>query len=459
MSKNTMILVVATVVIVVIAGAVAYVMLSGNDKDFSKVEIGEIGTYVPIYGNATSDLYIDDDDVDMLQSIIDGKSEWDINKAPFADANQDGKITSEDVDIVKNIIDRKPCLVRYQDYYGNVTKVNFPLVNMKIAVTYYQQAEACAILGVLEDIKVACAAATAYGTMWPSLKDAVAWGTPANSNIDDDAVEKIISNDVKLVVCTPRTENQAIGERLFEERGINFIQLWYNGDYCISTIQTMGILMDKEDKSRAYMDYCNGIANELSSKLKDKERLNVVVFNKYDASTDKMTVMSNDKHGAYVLINKYLANAYTEEGPNQFGLTYHNVEWLIENNNKFDGMIYSLQGNSGYVDNPNTGTYFTQADFNSYFEDVISSFTKTTAYKNGYILGTANHNIFGFSAYPLLKVLAAQLYPDLFSFEDAMESLQEWFDKYNVVDIDVTKTGPVSYTGTNFKTAYPQLKL
>ena len=133
----------AVVVVVAIVGAAAFVLLSNNEKDYSKTEIGEIGTYVPIYGNATADLYINDDDVDMLQSIIDGKMEWDKKKVPYADANQDGKIDSKDVEIVKKIINVEPCEVMYEDYYGDVTKVNFPLKDMNIAVTYYQQAEAC----------------------------------------------------------------------------------------------------------------------------------------------------------------------------------------------------------------------------------------------------------------------------------------------------------------------------
>jgi hypothetical protein len=75
------------------------------------------------------------------------------------------------------------------------------------------------------------------------------------------------------------------------------------------------------------------------------------------------------------------------------------------------------------------------------------------------IIGSEYPNMFGFSAYPFLKVIAAQLYPDLFSLDDAMKSLQEWFDKYNVVNIDVKKNGPISYTGTTYKTSYPQLKV
>ncbi len=461
MDKKIAIIAVAVAVIAIVAIAAFVLMGGSNDKskDYSGTEIGEIGTFVPIYGNATSDLYINNDDVDMLQQMADGKLVWDKKKAPYADANQDGLIDSKDVAIVKKIIKVEPCEVMYEDYYGDVTKVNFPLKNMNIAVTYYQQAEACAILGVLDKINVASKAATVYGTMWPALKNSVEWGTTGSSAITDDAVEKFIANDVKLVVCTPRTENHDLAQRLHEERGINFIQLWYNGNYCISTIQTMGILMDAKEKAQAYMDYCNGIAKELSSKITDKSKHKVVVFSGYNASNDQISILGNDRHGAYVLVNKFLADAYTEDGTNQFGFVYHNVEWLVTNSQKFDAMVFCMSGNSGYSDDQTTGTYYTQEKYNGAFEDATSYFDKVKAYKDGMIIGSEYPNMFGFSAYPFLKVIAAQLYPDLFSLDDAMKSLQEWFDKYNVVNIDVKKNGPISYTGTTYKTSYPQLKV
>lgn len=449
---------IAVIVAVAVIAVAAFVILNNCDKDYNDKEIGEIGTYVPIYGNATSDLYIDKDDVKMLQSIIDGKTIWDKKKAPYADANQDGRITDADVNIVKKIINREPCEVMYEDYYGDVTKVNFPLTNMNIAVTYYQQAEACAILGVLEKVNVASKAATVYGTLWPCLKNSVEWGTTGSSAITDDAVEKFIANDVKLVVCTPRTENHDLAQRLHEERGINFIQLWYNGNYCLSTIQTMGILMDAEDRSQMYMDYCNNIANKLTSKIKDKSQHKCFVMNGYNETTDSITLMSNERHGSYVLINKYLADAYYEQGTNQFGFTYHNIEWLITNSQKFDSIIFCVSGNSGYSDDQSTGTYYTQDVYNKFFESKVSYFEKCQAYKNGMIIGSVYAQTFGFSAYPVLEIIAAQLYPDLFTLDEAMDDLQEWFDTFGVTKIDVRKNGPISYTGSEYEAAYPQLK-
>ena len=111
MDKKITIAVVAVIVIAIVAIAAFFVLNNDSKKDYSETTIGEIGTCVPIYGNATSDLYINDDDVNMLQQIVDGDLIWDKKKAPFADANQDGVIDSKDVSVVKSIINKEKCTV------------------------------------------------------------------------------------------------------------------------------------------------------------------------------------------------------------------------------------------------------------------------------------------------------------------------------------------------------------
>lgn len=457
MDKKMMIAI-AAVVVIAVAACAAYAVNNNNDKGSTPSPIGEIGTYVPIYGNVNNDLYIDNEDVKVLQKMANKEMDWDKDKYPYADANQNGEIDQGDVDIVKKIINKEKCTVYYQDYYGDVTAVNFPLSDRNIAVTYYQQAEACAILGVLDNVTVASKAATVYSDLWPTLNDAVEWGTTGSSAITDDAVEKFIDNDVTLVICTPRTENRELAQRLHEERGIDFIQLWYNGNYCISTIQTMAILMDCQERSEKYKSYCEGIADELSSKITAENKKNILVANGYNASNDQLSILGNERHGSYVLMNKYLGNAYYEDGTNQFGFVYKNVEWLVENSQKFDYIVLCQSGNAGFSNNQTTGEVYTHEEYNTQFEEAVSYFGKVKAYEDGNVIGSVYPNTFGFSAYPFLKLIAAQMYPDLFSLEDAVNDIQEWFDTFGVVSIDVSEFGAYSYTGDGYHANYPQQK-
>jgi LysM repeat protein len=132
------------------------------------------------------------------------------------------------------------------------------------------------------------------------------------------------------------------------------------------------------------------------------------------------------------------------------------VEWLVQNGQQFDNIVYCMSGSSGYPDDPTTGTYYSADAYNKKFEEAISHFSMVPAYENGNVVGSVYANTFGFSAYAVLKLIAAQLYPDLFTLDEAVETLQDFFDNYNIVDIDVTTQGPVSYTGTEYKTSYPQ---
>ena len=452
---NNKILAVIAVVIIVAAGCSVILLTKNGSDENSRIKTDEV---TAVYGNANYDYALDDLDVKFLEDIVSGKTTWDKTKYPLADANQDGEITQADIDLVKKIINKEKCTVYYQDYYGDVTAVNFPLSDRNIAVTYYQQAEACAILGVLDNVTVASKAATVYSDLWPTLNDAVEWGTTGSSAITDDAVEKFIDNDVTLVICTPRTENRELAQRLHEERGIDFIQLWYNGNYCISTIQTMAILMDCQERSEKYKSYCEGIADELSSKITAENKKNILVANGYNASNDQLSILGNERHGSYVLMNKYLGNAYYEDGTNQFGFVYKNVEWLVENSQKFDYIVLCQSGNAGFSNNQTTGEVYTHEEYNTQFEEAVSYFGKVKAYEDGNVIGSVYPNTFGFSAYPFLKLIAAQMYPDLFSLEDAVNDIQEWFDTFGVVSIDVSEFGAYSYTGDGYHANYPQQK-
>ncbi len=464
MDKQTTIIIAAVAVVAVVAVA-AFIVMGNKDKDYSDTEIGDIGTYVPIYGNATGDLYIDNDDVDMLNQIIDGKMTWDKRKAPFADADQDGKITSKDVDLVKNIIDKKKCTVYYLDYYNEVEKVNFPLIDRNIAVTYYQQAEACNILGVMENIKCASlAAAGQYCTLYPhldTLKDTQVFGTTGSSTLNDDAIEKIIANDVTVIVSTPSTQNYEPTKALREDRGIDTINLWYNGAYCYSTLMTMGIFMDRIDQVEDYMDFCDDVIKKITNKISDSDKKDILLMDSYYTSSAKYWFIASEANGSFTMINRYLANVYSAEDASQFGFVQRDLDWLMTNQAKYDAVVIAptpcgfrdLRVDGEYK----SGDYYSRADYNTQCETQFATLERTNAYKNGHLIITAYDNTFGYSTYAMLPIIAAQLYPELFSLEDGLKILQKWFDEINVADVDVDEEGAFSYTGSDYKVSYPQV--
>lgn len=463
MDQKTMIIA-AVAVIAVVAIAVVAVFGLGGKSSPDDPDIGEIGTYVPIYGNANGDLYINDRDVETIQAIIDGKIVWD-KKNPYVDADTNGEINQKDVDLVKKIIAKEKCTVYYDDYYGEIEAFNYPATNRNIAVTYYQQAEACNILGLMDNIKCASlAAAGQYTTLYPHLADLTdnqKFGTTGSSTLNDDAIEKIVSNNVTLVVSTPSSGNYEPTKRLREERGIDTINLWYNGNYCYSTIMTMAILTDTVKKAENYMDFCDDVKKTLEGKITDDKRLDILLVDSYYASSGKYSLIASEANGTFTMINKYLANVYSADDASQFGFVNRDIDWLVSNQAKYSKMVIvptpcgfrDLRVDGVYQ----TGEYFSRADYNTQCETQFEALEKTNAYKNGNLIVSSYDNTFGYSTYAMLPLIAAQLYPDMFSLEDGLKVLQKWFDTINVADVDVKTEGAFSYTGTNYETSYPQV--
>ena len=466
MDNKTMTIIGVVVVAVIVIAAAAFVLTRDKGKDTpDEPDVGDIGTYVPIYGNANNDLYIDSKDIAVLQAIIDEDFPWDKTKMPFADANQDGQITALDIQLVQKIINRESCTVYYLDYYGEVEPVKFPIVSPKIAVTYYQQAEACNILGLMDNIVCSSlAAAGQYCTLYPhldTLNDNQVFGTTGSSTLNDDAVEKIVANKVDLIVSTPSSQNQEPTKRLREEQGINTFNLWYNGAYCYSTLMALAIFTDNVDKVEAYMDYCDGIVSKLTSKITSSVKKDILLMDSYYTSSAKYWFIASDANGSFTMINRYLANVYSADDASQFGFVQRDIDWLLANQSNYDAIVIAptpcgfrdLRVDGVYQ----AGDYYSRADYNGQCETQFATLDKTDAYKSGSLVITSYDNTFGYSTYAMLPMIAAQLYPELFSVEDALEDLQEWFDTINKATVDVKTQGAFSYTGTAYETNYPQV--
>ena len=131
MEKNTLIMTIAVVAIVIGAGA-AFVVLNKEKSDdpYSNLKMVSL----PVYGNANSDYVIDSSDVDLINDIASDESKW--AEYPYADADGDGKITSDDAAIVQKLINGESTKVRFVDQYvydtgtKRVVEVDYPLNNV-----------------------------------------------------------------------------------------------------------------------------------------------------------------------------------------------------------------------------------------------------------------------------------------------------------------------------------------
>ncbi len=419
-----------------------------------KVYDNTVSATVPVYGNANNDLYINSDDVKIIQAIADGKTAWDKEKIPYADANCDGKVDSADVTLVNNIISKTKSTVYYKNYFGENQALNFPLKNRKICVTYWQQAEEMAILGEWQNVRVASANVTERNGLLYDLSNVKTIGTVGSSKITDAGAEVITNEGIDLIVATPSSTVKETADK-FIAKGVDVVYLWYAAEYTIPTIMTMGILMDKETKAKEYYDYCSSVESKIVDKV-GGNKANVLVTCLFEdeasrySSKGGMDVLSGDQAGAYYLINK-IGNAYHADDTDNWGYSYRSTEWIIANDT-FDWII-DCESGAGFANVD--GHFFTQDAYNERFEKNVIYYKGTNAYKSGNLIGSTFDFLSGFSGYAMLPVIASQMYGDsVYSMEEALGNLQYWFDNFTAADVDVKSQGGYRYTGTEYKTSY-----
>ncbi|MBR2255280.1 MAG: ABC transporter substrate-binding protein [Candidatus Methanomethylophilaceae archaeon] len=448
------------VAILVVAGVAAYVVLgnSGGSNNGKKTVGDGIDTTVPIYGNANGDAYIDDKDVELLKDLKDHG--WDPVKYPYADADLDGFITDKDVTLVNKIINKQSCELNYMSHFGTVMSVKYPMTGKNIGVTYWQQAEMMAALGLWNQVKVGPNNLTAYygGIYDLSGVDIYTAKNNHNSGVTDDAVEKFVENNVDIIIATPTAVNLSALEKLMD-RGVQCVFLWYTGDWCIPTMMALGIILGAEEKAKAYMDYALGVIDKINDRLKNTERPNVIVAGGSkkvadDGVTTTISVYTSPMEGDYYFTN-LVANAYTNSsGLSEFGASSRSYEWFLLNDDLLKYiLIYQNQTGFAYGA-PDSGKIITQEEFNQRFESTVGTFQELTAYKNGNCIGIPYDMFGGISGYALTIMIAHMIYPDLFTLSEAQDMLQKWFDDFTVAHIDVRTQGGYYYNGSAYPASY-----
>lgn len=449
MEKNTKILAVIVVIIIIIAGCGAAAFIASDDDDDDTFTTDSVAQ---VYGNANMDFTIDSKDVDMIQDIVDGKTTWNSTTNPFADTNADGKITQDDVDLAKKIINKESCTLYYYDYWGNASALNYPITDPRICVTYWQQGEEMGILGLWD--KIVVANASVFSSSSTSIYDhtgitSVGTSGSSSSTVNDASQETIVDKKCNLIIASCYTSIKTACDNLATQ-GIQSIFLWHAGSYCLSTILTLGVILDKQDNAQKYVGYCDNVINTIQNKLKNTELVDTIILMMYENeanyynSNSGITTYVNQPEGAWYLLGK-ISNVFTDTPTNtSLGRSFYSMEWYIENGSKYDYIIDIEES---------TGLDGTQEKYNSRFETNTSTYlSKTDAYQDGKVIGTT-YTFGGFAGYSSMMLVAWMLYPTIFTEEEGLNSMQEYYDEFTNANIDVHDRA-CYYTGTAYSPLY-----
>lgn len=440
-----MIAIVVVAIVLVAAVAVgAYSLLNRGGDDDNRINTQEITL---VYGNANMDYAVDGEDIEFLQAIIDGDRVWDEDEYPLADANCDGEITQEDIDLVQKIINDEECTVYYLNYFGEAQAISYPQTNKRIAVTYWQQAEEMAILGLWDNVILANASVEGRDNIY-DLSHVTFMGNSSGAALDDAQVELILEMDIDLIIGSAYDTVRTYADPLVDY-GVETIYLWHAGSYCMSTILTLGVLLDEEERAEQFVGYWVNIQELLDERLPAQEDRPTAVIvmmhsdeDRYIGSYGGIFTSVNDPAGEWLLISN-LANVYTAEvtGSQTLGRNYYSVEWFIDN--PFDYMVVMGSG---------TGAT-NQDEYNAWFENMVDKYySQTEEYKNGNILGVT-YAFGGFSGYAIMGILAWMMYPDLFTYEEAVDLMQYYYSNFTDKTVDCTSLY-MYYLGTGFDASY-----
>lgn len=435
--KSTLIVVVVAAVALIALIFAATVFLNDDDKSKDVTPTGN----VKVLGNANNDDYINNDDVKLLESIV-SSGIWEESKYPYADANNDGRVTSADVDLVRSIIQGKSCKVSYIDIYDRIATVDYPVSHKRIGVSYWQQAELATLLGCWSDVVLASESTTSsnshrYDTsnIQKSFK---------GSNI---TTELILECDCDLVIASQGKSNVVDAAAAASGSVTPFYVDVSKSSTYVSTVLTLGVLINENQKAKEYADYVNGLIEKLDkgmAKVGTKAK-SVITLMYANQSTRADIIVECEGTGAADMIG-LISDVY--DSPTKSTSNFRmNVEkdWFIQNCGKeFEFVIIQQEGtDTKKVDD----TYYTPQMYNERFEEAVTYYEMTDAYKTGKLLGTTfSYNSFG--GFANLMYLAYLLYPDVFSEEDGWKALQEYFDNFTTAKIDVKKQGGWFYTGT-----------
>ena len=299
---------------------VVSVYKSTDDKVLNEGYVFEVDTVARVFGNANNDDRIDSQDIKYVQGVIDKTISYDKSRNPYADANNDGKVDSKDIEQIQMIIDKKKGTVWYENYYGEVQSIDFPVIGKKIGVTYWQQAQLVDLVGHWGDVVAANASVSQARSNQYDLSNVVySYGTTGSSKLTEEFCEGYLNAGVDLIIGSPykATVTEVANTYL---PGVPVITLGIGGSSCVSSALTLGILMDAEERAQKYEEYVVGIVDTVKDGLKDinnSEKPRMLVCRMYEDNDGYISryggilVNCANPDGSYQLLSMF-ADLYTD---------------------------------------------------------------------------------------------------------------------------------------------------
>ncbi|AMH93754.1 transmembrane protein [methanogenic archaeon ISO4-H5] len=276
MNKNMIIAIVAVAAIAVV-GVSAFVFLGGNhssSEDYAATYTSDISTDssktyaavdtpMRVFGNVNGDMYLNEADVTALKALIDAGT-WNSSTQPLADTNLDGVLDQKDVDRLNKFIKGEKTTMAYLDWNNKAATAPYPLTdylgsNYGIYTEFSTGLDMGIILGIYNKFTY-----MANGDIGPSDLDTAMYPDAGNIkqvSIKTPGLEALYSGKVRVMMGDPKFLGGYVADA--ESLGFTVIKLpenrFINDIGCGDTLVTMGALCNAQDKTKAYIDFCDKV--------------------------------------------------------------------------------------------------------------------------------------------------------------------------------------------------------
>ncbi len=271
--NSKMIIVAVVVIVVVAAGAGAAVMLNKSDDSYYS---SNSDCRLQILGNADENDYLDDKDIDKINSMIEANE-----YSQMADANNDGVVDSKDADVVQSIIDLKDSNsgkdaadkekmdVYYITVNGVIQTATFPV--SKIICANTQRALDIAINIGVDDMIVATNdyvnkyATDVDGTyMYRNFKDLPSIGDRKEPDLE--VIKALDADAIYAGTTATYLKNVPASDTSYGGKTILRLASWERGGYANGALM-LGFFTDADKDAQEFVRWMDDVESEINDTL------------------------------------------------------------------------------------------------------------------------------------------------------------------------------------------------
>lgn len=443
-----MLIAVLAIIIVVVVAIGAFMVL--NDDDEKETPTAGETTNCWVYGNANMDNYVNSDDIEYIQLIINGEKE----ETKYADANNDGKIDQDDIQQVQDIIDGKGVERYYTMDNGEVGMIRGQINSL--GAQYYANMYAIAAMG-------ATGIVTCGDDETAELANNGEFGQIVkNQNLKNYGYtgsyepETLLSMDVDAILCGTfyfkNWEEQYWNDG---DRYIAFIRLACWAVDPVAAVVTVANLLENQtyiDKANDYADYAANITETVNNAVSTlSEKKTVLLIYPYKSGNMEFQGPTTGCYEASLMagLNNLATGVCDPAKDDDDGFHVVDLETCLQYNP------------DAYIMISGCGWSKTQDDVNNSNTNYVQKFLSTQqAVKDGNVWFTSWRFTQGVFQPVGAIMMAASIYgSDLFPGMDIMTEFQNYVDEFTSTNLglekgdtgylDVTKTGMYFAQATN----------